>query len=152
MMMYGLDDDYHCVWWHHLEPQCHEGAFTVHVDFRELVKRLPPGAGTPGPDNTLQIVAGAPLQAVLDAAKQRDAAHVLFLSAVPDLAVPLPDGQPGEDDRYNKWATEQCWWMKEMPRLDRRRRLDEQGWTLQRQHEHRALHTMGEERWDIDQI
>lgn len=140
MMMYGLDDDYHCVWWMHADTPCHEGAFTIHADFKALVKRLPPGAGVPGPDNTVQVGAGAPLQSVLDAARRIDVPHVLFLSAAPDLAVPLPDGQPGEDERFNKWVAERCWWMREMPTLDRRRRLGEQPG---------RLHSIWEERWDV---
>lgn len=153
MLMYGLDADYHCVPWFQVEPYCHTGAFTVHADFKAIVKRLPAGAGSPGPDNTLQIAAGAPLQSVLEAAKQKDALHVLFLSAVPDLANPLPDGQPGEDDRYNKWLAEQCGWMQpnsDMPRLDRRRRLGEQRRGQQQQREQTALHAIrSEEQWDI---
>ena len=61
--------------------------------------------------------AGGPsLQAAREAALKMKDPHVLFLSAVPNLDAPLPDGlDAAADERHKKW-TETCSFMKEMPR------------------------------------
>ena len=139
MFYYGLDDDFHCHWWMHMEQSCMPGAYAVHIDYRELLRRLPAGAGVgePGPSNTLQLggggggggarrlpqqhrsesgAGGPSLQSVREAALKMPEPHVLFLSAVPDLSAPLPDGlDAAADERHRQWS-ETCWFMKEMPR------------------------------------
>ena len=115
------------------------GAFVVTIDYRELLRRLPqgPAAGQPSPANTVQLgggggggaarrllqqhrtesgAGGPSLQAAREAALKMKDPHVLFLSAVPNLDAPLPDGlDAAADEKYNKW-TETCSFMREVPR------------------------------------
>lgn len=105
-----------------MDRDCME-TYLIHPDFRELVRRLPAGAGDPTPDNTVQLEGGSKLQAALEAAAKKEAPHILFLSGMPDLSEPLPDGQAEEaDKRFKDWS-EACKWMKEVPKLQQRRRL-----------------------------
>ncbi|EFN51487.1 hypothetical protein CHLNCDRAFT_55051 [Chlorella variabilis] len=55
LLTYGLDDDQHCIWWHVLDFGCMPGRYILHPDYRELVRRLPEGAGQPSGDNTVQL-------------------------------------------------------------------------------------------------
>lgn len=148
MLTYGLGDDYHCIWWQHTEHYCQAGAFLIHPDYRELVRRLPTGAGDPGPTNTLQLgaggggggrrrlrqqggsssgAAGPSLASILEAAREQEA-HILFLSSAPDLsALDLPGGNGTDaqgEERYQTWR-QNCHWMREMPKNARRRKLIE---------------------------
>ena len=147
LLIYDLDDDQRCTWWPAVGPDCMAGRYIVHLDYQELVRRLPEGTGQPSGDNTVQLgglspaqgqeqggvdaakakaeegggekqaqegsPAGAPkrrsrmlagdyapkeqqqqqqhapkgasLAATAEAAKQKDAPHILCLDAIPDL-------------------------------------------------------------------
>ena len=139
VFFWGLDDDMHCHWWPHLDHECMKEAYVVHMDYKELLRRLPAGGGEPGPSNTLQLSAGGgsrrlleqhrsesssggpALASVLTAALKQPDPHVLFLSAVPDLSAPWPQGQPAAgvdtaaDQRFLKW-NETCIYMRDVSR------------------------------------
>ena len=72
LLHYGLDDDQHCVWWNVIDPACMPGRYIVHPDYRELVRRLPDGTGTPGADNTVQL--GSPASAPQQQQQQQEPA------------------------------------------------------------------------------
>ena len=153
MLKYGLDDDQHCVWWPLVDKRCMPGTYITHPDYRELVRRLPDGTGEPGPDNTVQLdglqkqapqeqaanqtdqadQAGAAEQqasswaAVVEAAKQKEEPHILFLSAIPDLTPgSMPPEEGEEDKRWKEWRDSCSWTSREWPEpTPERRRLDE---------------------------
>ncbi|EFN51412.1 hypothetical protein CHLNCDRAFT_55126 [Chlorella variabilis] len=55
LLIYGLDDDQRCTWWRAVDPDCMAGRYIVHLDYLELVRRLPEGTGQPSGDNTVQL-------------------------------------------------------------------------------------------------
>jgi hypothetical protein len=116
LLSYGLDEQQGCLWWKLVDwPEaCMPGTYTVAPDYWELVRRLPPGTGEPRPDNTLQISAGTPLAEVFEAAKARDAPHILFLDAIPDLTAGAWAEDEAADKAWKDWIP-RCEWAKQEP-------------------------------------
>jgi hypothetical protein len=54
-LVYGFDDQQHCVWWRLVEHQCMPGRYIIEPDYSELLRRLPAGTGEPSADNTLAV-------------------------------------------------------------------------------------------------
>jgi hypothetical protein len=168
-LVYGFDDQQHCVWWKLVEHDCMPGKYIIEPDYSELLRRLPAGAGEPSADNTLAIATqeqqqeaeqrqqqsaaagnsteqqqqqqqeegppprleppkarGKPLGEVLEAAQGRDAPHILFLDAIPDLTAGSWAEDEAADKAWKEWQG-RCAWAAQEPHSQqgRRRRLGE---------------------------